>query len=52
VLADGTRSVVFASGAVDGWQFWNTDGDPRTHEQAIRLVGLNGVNSFRHGDLM
>ncbi|MCW5736793.1 MAG: VCBS domain-containing protein [Enhydrobacter sp.] len=50
-MADGLHSVVFVAGATDGWLFWNTDANLQTHEQAARLVGLNNVNAFQHGDL-
>lgn len=51
-MADGLHSVVFVAGATDGWLFWNTDANLTTHEQAARLVGLNNVGAFQHGDLM
>ncbi|MCW5732497.1 MAG: VCBS domain-containing protein [Enhydrobacter sp.] len=51
-MASGLHSVVFVAGATDGWLFWNTDANLTTHEQAARLVGLNTVGAFQHGDLM
>jgi serralysin len=51
-MADGTNSVVFIAGSVDGWLFWNTDGDLHTAEQAARLNGANFLGAFEHGDLM
>jgi len=51
-MADGAHSAVFVAGSVDGWLFWNTDGDLHTAEQAARLNGLNSIGAFDKGDLM
>ena len=51
-MADGAQRVVFVAGSIDGWLFWSTDSDRTTIEESARLVGLNSVNSFAHGDLM
>jgi len=44
--------VVFVAGSTDGWLLWNTDADPRTPDQAVRLVGQNSVAAFDRTDLM
>ncbi|MCW5736693.1 MAG: VCBS domain-containing protein, partial [Enhydrobacter sp.] len=51
-MAGGLHSVVFVAGATDGWLFWNTDANLTNHEQAARMVGLNNLGAFQHGDLM
>ena len=45
-MADGTHSVVFVAGSTDGWLLWNTDSDPHTPDQAVRLVGQNSLAAF------
>jgi Ca2+-binding RTX toxin-like protein len=51
-MADAQQRVVFVAGSADGWLFWNTDGNRTTIEESARLVGLNSVNAFAHGDLL
>ena len=51
-MADGHHSVVFVAGSTDGWLLWNTDGDPHTPDQAVRLVGQNSLADFAKSDLM
>lgn len=52
LMADGTKSVVFVAGSTNGWLFYSTDGDPRTAEAAVRLVGLNSVGDFASTDIV
>jgi len=51
-MADGLHSVVFVAGTVDGWLLWNTDSNPQTPEQAVRMVGQNSLAAFDRTDLM
>ena len=51
-MADGLHSVVFVAGSTDGWLLWNTDGNPQTPDQAVRLVGQNSLAAFDRTDLM
>ena len=51
-MADGTHLAVFVAGSVDGWLLWNTDADPHTPDQAVRLVGQNNVADFARTDLI
>ena len=51
-IADGQHSAVFVAGSTYGWLLWNTDSNPHTPDEAVRLVGQNNVASFGKTDLM
>jgi len=51
-MADGRHRVVFVAGSTDGWLLWNTDGNPRTPDQAVRLAGQNSLADFAATDVM
>ena len=51
-MADGQHSVVFVAGSTDGWLLWNTDSNPNTPDQAVRMVGQNSLAAFGRADRM
>jgi Ca2+-binding RTX toxin-like protein len=50
-MAGGNKSAVFVAAPSNGWLFWNTDSNPHTADEAVRLNGLNSTSSFHLGDL-
>lgn len=51
-MAGGDKSAVFVAAPNNGWLFWNTDGNPHTPEEGVRLLDLNSTSSFHVGDLL
>lgn len=51
-MAGGDKSAVFVAGVTNGWLFWNTDSNPQTPDQSVRLDGFNSVSAFQSTDVI
>jgi Ca2+-binding RTX toxin-like protein len=51
-MAGGNKSAVFVAGSVHGWLFWNTDANPQTPDEGVRLNFANNISAFQIGDLV
>jgi hypothetical protein len=51
-MAGGDKSVVLVKGPQNSWLFWNTDGNPQTPDEAVRLNGLTIASAFQRTDII
>ncbi|MET0309281.1 MAG: cadherin domain-containing protein [Sphingomonas sp.] len=49
-LASGGAQAVFVAGTIDGWLFWDANGD-HVLDQAVILSGLNTLGAFGGSDI-